>query len=186
MNITQKHIFMMCPKFNKNLMLFGESIFQFATICVFFWFDLLPYVGTSKNLDEFNQNFEYGYTCFFKSINIFGESGNHLNNLCDYSMLMGMGFAFSYYGVYYWNSHLIDHVSPSFNSIVQIISTPLQMVCWFIFTPYLSWACANSHTSYQIIMGLMSLPFIVYGSWLFYHEQSTRIVQYKIVGNNNV
>jgi hypothetical protein len=176
MNITQKHIFVQCPHFNKNLMLFGESIFQFITIGLCFWFDLIPYIGTSKNINEFEGNFIYGSQCFF-----FPFLNSNVGHLCHYSMLIGLLFALSYYGVYYYNSHLIDQVSVGFNSIIQIISTPIQMYCWFLLAPYLTWACIESHNQFQITMATIALPFIMYGSYIYYSKVEEAKHSYVII-----
>lgn len=180
MNVTQKHIFMQCPNFNKNLMLFGESIFQFITIGLCFWFDLLPYIGTSKNFEEFKNNFTYGSQCFFFPM---FHSDLVSINLCRYSMLIGLLFASSYYGVYYYNSHIIDQVSVGFNSVIQIISTPIQIFIWFVFAPSLTWACITTHTTFQMVMAFLALPFIMYGSWLYYKNVEKNKNTYVIVNS---
>lgn len=180
MNIIQKHIFMQCPNFNKNLMLFGESIFQFLTIGLCFWFDLLPYIGTSTNFDEFKNNFIYGSQCFFFPM---FHSDLVSINLCRYSMLIGLAFALSYYGVYYYNSHLIDQVSVGFNSIIQIVSTPIQIFIWFVFAPSLTWACITTHSTFQMAMAFIALPFIMYGSWLYYKNVEKSKNAYVVVNS---
>lgn len=170
MNITQKWIFVRCPDFNKNLMLFGESIFQFVTICLCFWIDIIPMIGTSKNINQFKDNFSYGFQCFFNPI----YGSHNVDTRCNYSMPIGLLFAMSYCGVYYYNSHLIHSVSVSFNSIVQIISTPIQIQIWYIIMPLTTWICGNKYTEFQMIMALLSLPFISYGSYLYH--QNDKIV----------
>jgi hypothetical protein len=166
MNITQKLILNDCPQFNINLMLLGESIFQFFTIVICFWFDLIPYIGTSSDLKEFGEHLTSGTTCFFQPI--FGFEG--VGIYCSYSLFIGLLFAVSYYGVYYYNSHIIQQLSPSVNAFVQTISIPIQLLIWFGLAPMMQWACGKHEEWIQVIFSILSLPFFMYGSWIFYDQ----------------
>ena len=66
MNVIQHRIFNDKPNYNKNWMLLMESVFQFITAMCLFWVDFsVPYMKTSDSYDEFSDNFEFGFKCFF-------------------------------------------------------------------------------------------------------------------------
>ena len=159
MNVIQHKIYDEDPHYNKSWLLFGQSVVQFIVIALCFWIDLIPGFGTSNSLTSFNEHFKFGMQCFFTPDVIGGR--------CYYCAPIGLLFCVAYCSLYYYQSVLINTQSANLAAIINSISPALSILIWFSIPLLTEWGCGPSYSFFQIIMGLLSIPFIIIGTYFF-------------------
>lgn len=172
MSVLQNKIYSSDKDYNIAWILFSESFWQFITILLLFWTDLIPEFGTSNSFTVFFNNFEFGFSCFFSPVS--GIQGK-----CIYCPFIGILFCISYCTTYYLQSILIKNISANYICILNALISPISMILWFIFKDLTIWGCGTVYSKNQIIYGLISIPFIFIGSYLYYsvknHEEYTKL-----------
>ena len=164
MNVIQHRIFNDKPNYNKNWMLLMESVFQFITAMCLFWVDFsVPYMKTSDSYDEFSDNFEFGFKCFFNP--------NDAGGKCNQSWVYGLLFALSYCLSYWTSSTIIQQASANLSAMLSAIIAPIQMFVWY-FSPDLNAKYGgDDYTHIEIILGIIGIIFILPGSFIYHRNE---------------
>jgi drug/metabolite transporter (DMT)-like permease len=173
--VIQHEIFINDPHYSRNWLLLGESVFQVVTIVLFFWIDLIPKVGTSASLKEFEGNFSFGFQCFFDPYSTGGR--------CYYCFPIGFAFCLSYCCTYYCQSKLIKLQSANYSSVVTAVCPAIAVVMWVSIQSMTEWGCGSEYSHLQIIMSCTSIPFIVYGAYSYKETSEEKIQLYEPLEN---
>lgn len=166
MNIFEEKVFKDTKKeYDIFLLLAYESLYQFLTITLLFWVDIIPGFGTSKDLPAWWKLIEDGAVCFF--------APNHASfHLCYYSAALGIFFVASYSFSYIYGSLVMKHASANSNALATTLSPLLVVIFWMIFPGVNKWAGGNPYTHVDLICNLCSLPPLLFGvCWFRYHEK---------------
>jgi hypothetical protein len=173
--VIQHQIFKADPNFSRNWLLLGESVFQLLTIVLLFWVDLIPKVGTSTSLNEFLDNFRFGFQCFFDP---YGTGGR-----CYFCFPMGFLFCLSYCGTYYFQSKLIKLQSANYSSVVTAVCPAIAIIMWVSIHSMTEWGCGSTYSHLQTIMSCLSIPFIVAGAYTYKETDEEKSALYTPINN---
>jgi len=168
MNVVQHKVFDVDRHYNKNWMLLIESFFQLLTATSLFWVDFtIPYIKTANNINEFSDNFQFGFKCFFNPYSVGGR--------CEYSWIFGLLFALSYCTTYWTGSYIIQHASANFSAIVSTIITPIQITIWYSWPALTIWAGGEKYSNINVIFGIISvILFVIPGSFYYKKYENMR------------
>jgi len=152
---------------------FVESFYQLCSMSIFFWLDILPNFGSSSNLAGFNENYKFGWKCFFGT-----DSAVLLSDRCkSYSGGFGSLFVFFYMMSYIFSTLLTMYASANLVSVVAATGPVLALLFWYAFPSVNDWADGTPYSldSLDGICNILALPFMLAGVALYrYHEDTTQ------------
>jgi hypothetical protein len=169
-NVIQKGIFNKHKhhQYSQNYILWVESLIQLVVVALLFEMDLVPMFGTSKNMSEFNDNFEYGFQCFFDPKSQGGR--------CDLSWVFGCLFTLFYCFTYWGTTYLVDKSTANFGAIVNAFGPPIQMTIWFSWPWLTRWGGGNEYDNSDMICGLIAMfVLILPGSIIYKYYENKRL-----------
>jgi hypothetical protein len=102
------------------IMLFFGAFFQFVTVAVFWFVDIIPYFGFSSSVKIFGQNLIGSLSCSF------GGEGCHLTWL--WGLLFNLGFVIASVA-----SAGLNEDSANFTMLASLTVTPLTVIVFVIF-----------------------------------------------------
>lgn len=140
-----------------------QLFIQFIMISLFFWIDILPIFGMTKNIRDWKNNFEMGLESFF----IPGSHGSR----SYYTLPLCLGFILSYCNVYYWSLKMMKQGSANLNALITCIYPILVLIFWLIFPNIGKWGGSSNPNNLDIIFAFISVPFLLFGSWYFQIHQ---------------
>jgi drug/metabolite transporter (DMT)-like permease len=112
MNIYEEDVFQVTSKgFDVCYLLAWESLYQFITVLLFFWVDIVPGFGTSNNIGHWSKTIDDGFTCFFAP-----DLMPVLSPRCNYAALFGIIFTAAYCFSYIYGSLVMKHASANANA----------------------------------------------------------------------
>jgi hypothetical protein len=162
MNVLEERVFEACPSFSIPYLLAWESLYQLITCVALFWTDIVPGFGTSADIVQFWDNFQFGFRCFFVP-----TSSSLSDTSCSYCAPFGLLFAGCYTLSYLASSYLMRSASANTNGLVVAVCSPVAVVFWFL-APGVAASAGNPPISHpEIMYALLSLPTLVIGIFLY-------------------
>jgi drug/metabolite transporter (DMT)-like permease len=155
-NLTAERIFKECKCMDSIYMLAWQTFYTLVTVAAFFWVDILPWFGSSESVSRMGDRLLNGIRCFFTPwrTNI---------DQCDYCMMTGIIYVFSYVMYCYVEAELIKHSKVQTITTISAITPCLAVMFWLIFPGVNTWAQGKQYETLDIICYIMSLPIIVMG-----------------------
>jgi drug/metabolite transporter (DMT)-like permease len=160
MNIIEEKIFEEQPNYDSVLLIAWESLYQFITLLLLYWVDIIPGFGMSNSLLDWDQKFKNGIACFLTPWNMQIDK-------CSYCALTGGIFIIAYCCYYILSAELIRYASANTVAVVSSISPVLVVFFWIAFPSINDWADGKTYSSLNIICELIALPVIIMGIIVF-------------------
>lgn len=152
-----------------------QFFWHWISLTIFFWIDILPGFGSTKNIKSFWEIFSFNFKCFFGTsyaIDIYDK--------CSLSGLFGFCFIILFIIFTIINTYLTQYSTANFVSLISEIAPLLAVIFWFTFKSINIWAGGSHFTYLDIIFSIIALCVIIIGSSIFqYKDQSKNEINNK-------
>eukprot|EP00698_Gefionella_okellyi_P013797 TRINITY_DN3798_c0_g1_i1.p1 TRINITY_DN3798_c0_g1~~TRINITY_DN3798_c0_g1_i1.p1 ORF type:complete len:412 (-),score=50.09 TRINITY_DN3798_c0_g1_i1:18-1253(-) len=109
-------------------MVFWTTLWLLGGSFLFFWVDLIPGFGTSRNMAQFWESLSLGFDCAF---DIYNQQAVCQGTIL-YTFLYAIGYLLSY-----WASARMNEMSANYTMLSQVCVSPLVVLFWLCF-PWLN------------------------------------------------